>query len=456
MMDYDAIIVGGGIGGTAIGALLAHQGWKVALFDQNKNIGGRCSSFEKDGFIVDYGVHLFGVGKKGSLGKILEIVGEDEGITWLPIQTPVLRVGGQRKKFSQKSMIELVRPEEQKNLETIFNKIFSLSDDEIQKLWYVPLAEWINQFSTDPVVHALLGSINAEYFVISTKDASTAEFIKCFREVVLARSSAYPQGGCIAIPKAYQTAMEKRGGKTFLNTKIRKILIENGRAVGVMLPDKTVVRSPVIISNADIKATVNQLVGAEYFPTDYVKRINELTYSYKAVVLKLALNKKITDDQLVINQVDPNEAILVSAETLAGKKELPEKIGSFFVCPSNFDPSLAPPGCQLLGLSACVPDDYNMEAWKELLLNTLYEMYPEAREHVLWQRIDSPKLMEVIGGEEGNVIGIAQTVNQIHERRPSVVSPIKGLFFASAEAGGHGIGTELAASSALELASVLV
>ena len=63
--------------------------------------------------------------------------------------------------------------------------------------------------------------------------------------------------------------------------------------------------------------------------------------------------------------------------------------------------------------------------------------------------------MEQYAGEGGNIIGVGQTVKQIHERRPSQVTPIKGLYIVGAEAGGHGIGTELAANSAMELADIL-
>jgi phytoene dehydrogenase-like protein len=63
--------------------------------------------------------------------------------------------------------------------------------------------------------------------------------------------------------------------------------------------------------------------------------------------------------------------------------------------------------------------------------------------------------VEQYAGEGGNIIGVGQTVKQIHERRPSQVTPIKGLYIVGAEAGGHGIGTELAANSAMELSEIL-
>ena len=83
------------------------------------------------------------------------------------------------------------------------------------------------------------------------------------------------------------------------------------------------------------------------------------------------------------------------------------------------------------------------------------KVFPEARGKVEKVWVDSPKLISEFAGESGNIIGVAQTIDPVHQRRPSMVSPLKGLCFSSTEAGGHGIGTELAAESAKELFSIL-
>jgi phytoene dehydrogenase-like protein len=76
----DTVIVGGGIGGTAVGALLATAGQKVLLLEKNSIIGGRCASYERDGFIVDVGVHLFGLSGNGPLGEVCRRCGDPDAI----------------------------------------------------------------------------------------------------------------------------------------------------------------------------------------------------------------------------------------------------------------------------------------------------------------------------------------------------------------------------------------
>ena len=54
---YDAIIVGGGISGLGIGALLSMAGRKVLLLEKKKVVGGRAATFRKDGVIRSIGQH---------------------------------------------------------------------------------------------------------------------------------------------------------------------------------------------------------------------------------------------------------------------------------------------------------------------------------------------------------------------------------------------------------------
>jgi len=63
--DADVIVIGAGIGGVAAGALLAHGGPRVVLLERNALLGGRCTSYEKEGFLIDVLVHMVGRCEKG-------------------------------------------------------------------------------------------------------------------------------------------------------------------------------------------------------------------------------------------------------------------------------------------------------------------------------------------------------------------------------------------------------
>ncbi|MHA1788388.1 MAG: FAD-dependent oxidoreductase, partial [Candidatus Helarchaeota archaeon] len=57
--NFDAIIIGSGIGGSACAALLSAEGFKTLVLEKNKEIGGMCSSYKKQGFILDSAIHVF-------------------------------------------------------------------------------------------------------------------------------------------------------------------------------------------------------------------------------------------------------------------------------------------------------------------------------------------------------------------------------------------------------------
>ncbi|MDX9789116.1 MAG: FAD-dependent oxidoreductase [Desulfobacterales bacterium] len=453
---YDAIIIGSGIGGAAIGALLAHAGRNVVVLEKNKLPGGRCISYDRDGYLLDLGWHFFCLAEKGPLGEICNRIGMPGIIPWNTVKNTYLQIGEVVEKYTKKAMFAAVPEPDRGQLEKLFTKVFTITDEELEKLWYVPVEQWVHSFTKNAMANTIIDSFVCQYFCIPSTVASTAEFIRAFRDVMVAKASAYPDGGNTAVPTAYLSAMEKLGGTLKTNAGVKKIIVENNTAVGVVCEDGTEYRAPLIISNADISVTVLDLVGESHFPGDYVAKIKGLTYSIQGVVLRMVLSEKVTDKQCVIYIPDENSPPLKVTDQMK-RGEVPDLVAGCYGSPTNFDPSMAPNGKQLLtSLHGCPPDiTDNLDRWKEALVNSHMKVFPEAKGKVEKVWIDPPKLVNAFAGEGGNIIGVAQTVDQIHERRPSVVSPLKGLYFSSAEAGGHGIGTELAANSALELFEIL-
>ena len=58
--NIDVAIIGSGIGALSNAAVLARQGYKVAVFEQNQTVGGCTHTFEKEGYEFDVGVHYVG------------------------------------------------------------------------------------------------------------------------------------------------------------------------------------------------------------------------------------------------------------------------------------------------------------------------------------------------------------------------------------------------------------
>ena len=83
----------------------------------------------------------------------------------------------------------------------------------------------------------------------------------------------YPVGGCGRFADVLVEAIEERGGKVHLKSAVSRILVEDGRAAGVMLADGRTVRAKAVVSNADMKRTFLELLAPESLPSAFRARI---------------------------------------------------------------------------------------------------------------------------------------------------------------------------------------
>ena len=455
MTDYDAIIIGSGIGGTAIGALLASENLKTLIVEKNGNVGGRCSTYEKEGFKIDIGVHSFARSDKGPLGKVLEKIGMKDAINWSTLK------GGEGRYYYKgdfyglpREFTKLIPKSDLMGLLKLVEEATKLKDTS--KLDGVEVQSWLNEYTTNSLVHKYISIMCGLYFVIPYYQASTGEFIRCLTTLNKYQKIGYPEGGCISIPLAFLDGMKKNGGKLMIKHKVTKILVEDEEVKGVELDNGDQITSKLVISNGGIKNTVFDLVGSKHFENDFLKKINELEYSLSALTLKIALKKRINPYKMVVligleDTEDYYNAIM--------NGKVPEDIDYFIPIPSNYHRSMAPEGKQLLTAGTFVPRinfEQNKDKWIENSMNSLENVFPGLSENMLWYDITTPEDIYNSYGKEASVIGVSQIVNQVGINRPSVSLPIKGLYMVGGDAGGWGIGTELAAQSAFECFNAII
>jgi len=234
----------------------------------------------------------------------------------------------------------------------------------------------------------------------------------------------------------------------------KRIIVEEGNVVGVELVDGRIIESNIVISNAGIKETVINLVGEKHFSKEYVNYIKNLQESLGYLVLKVALKEKITEHPC--HFIMPEDSERSFRDVDAGKP--PGNMFFFMPIPSNLDPQLAPSGTQLITVGTPCPENPNtdFEPWIARLKENLNEIFPNIFDKALWTEATTPKdIANWTGRFSGSAIGLAQTPEQAGENRPKAISPIKGLYYVGADVQGRGIGTELAADSALKLISHL-
>lgn len=457
MSEYDVIVIGSGIGGSAVGAILASKGLKILLLEKNDLVGGRCSTYEKEGFKVDVGVHSFGRSGRGPLGEILNLIGMEEAIDWVIAKKPGPRwyYQGKLLRFPLE-FAQLLPASDSKILMKALKDIMSKKEEEINELEDIDLKTWVSEYTEGGPIHSFFKTLCWMYFVIPYYEASAGEFLRCLSSLSKDLLTGYPKGGCISIPLAYTTGIEKFGGHVKINHTVNRIIIENNKVCGVELENGDTISSKIVISNGGIKDTINNIVGRKYFEKKYLETVDKLKYSMSAITLKIALKKPVTDIKVLMT-MSSDDPIEYFNKIIKG--QVPDDLDFFVPVPSNYDPTLAPKGNQLITAGTIVAQDNfekNKEEWIETSIKNLNEIFPGLSENLLWLDVTTPNNINKFGGKESSVIGVSQIVGQTGNNRPRTTLPIEGLYMVGGDAGGWGIGTEMAANSAIDCSRIIL
>jgi len=450
------VVIGTGIGGASVSALLAKEGMDVTVLERNSFPGGKAASFERDGFIYDTGVHWLARGERGPMGEIADIVGAE--IRFQSMDTAMeYTTGGRTAQLSQnmeeeESLQKLfeeigVLPENREGAHALFKDLaVERTPEELEALDEVSFSDYIARFVDDEQLNRVLDGFTGMYMCISRRAASTGEFILCFSGQAKEKNLCYPIGGMRAVPIAYLDALQSLGGELRYSTPVEHIVIEGGKVRGVEAGG--FIPADIVISNNGVKETV-ALAGRHNFPDDYLAKVDNLRLSFGAVSVKYALDAEVVTSPLSCYFPDFRDEKLV------------ERQAAIFVpVPSAADPSLVPPGCQLVLAGSLAPPGLEEPEQAKAICNemldrienTMQDLYPDIEKHVVWKiRTDTRYIAEISGRWTGEVIGIAQNRHQVGKNRPSSATPVQDLYLVGADAGGRGVGTEMAADSALNL-----
>ncbi len=447
-ISFDVIIIGGGIGGLAFGALAcARAGKKVLLIEKNNAVGGRLYSFHREGFTLDMGSHVISQSEKGPLGTILRVVGKEDAISWKHVR-PMTSFRGEIFAFPR-GLEERIPADEYKALMSLLKEMVSMDDVATHELDAVDLRSYsMKKGVHNPLALACINNVNLVYICIPYHRASAGEFIRCLRDEARSKASGYPKGGCGAISETIADGIKKHGGSILTSTEVHGIIVENGRAVGVCTKNEEY-RAPIIVSNADGPRTLLNLVPQGLLSDTELARIRKMSYSYSELIVRMALKYPVTDLKLIthIADLDPER---YEDKLLAGK--FPEEVNLFIPVPSNFSPECAPEGKQLLTVGAWFPfGGTDIDRFKDVVVNTAYKILPELKNALMWEFVTTPEALHIAVQENGAIIGLGQSVDQVGKTRLSVETSIPGLYLCGAEAGGTGVGIELAINSAIEL-----
>jgi len=492
MYDYDAVVIGAGLGGLSAASILAKNGLKTLVCENTGNVGGCCSSYDEGGYRFDIGasiVELWWV-----IDELFEKLGKKRSdcIDFIPVD-PIygfVTADGQRFSYPVDSaatreviagfssedarawdrFTELGSDAINEAFGQIMTRPFMTFSDTLKVTMENPhLAKFMKYmglnfestlcsfFSSDKV----RASMSLQSYFVGLPPALCPGYI-AFLAYSEHEGIFYPRGGMVQIPAAIARAFEEFGGEIKLNTRVAKVLMEGRRAIGVELADGTQVRSRMVISNVNAKTLYLDMIGRSNLPSWAVKAIESYELSIPAPMIMLGLDKPPELDAhhtFCYTTLDQMNSIWFDD---AASGRLPENPFMLISWPSHADPSLAPEGHHCLNLVTFAPYDLAGTDW-----DTIKEQYLEdqldamerqfglkLRDHIEVARLSTPMDFErMLLHPKGAVYALQNDIMASAFFRPRLRSrAVKGLYLtgASTHFGGGvppAVGSGIAASS---------
>ena len=291
--DYDAIIIGSGIGGLTTAALLAKLGKRVCVLEQHYTAGGYTHAYENQGYEWDVGVHYIGeVHKPWSvLRRVFDVISDNQ-LKWAPMDDNFDRIVLGDLTFDyvagREPMTAALKqqfPDESAAIDAYIKLLGDVSA-QVPKFFagqsmprrlgmlYSKLRRRLLPdyfFKTTREVlegltqnQQLIGVLTGQWGDYGLPPAKSAFVMHAMVAKHYLAGGCYPVGGAVQMAASIIPQIEAAGGHVFTYAGVREILLENGRAVGVRLhKDAVELRAPQIVSCAGLVPTYTRLLPRE-------------------------------------------------------------------------------------------------------------------------------------------------------------------------------------------------
>ncbi len=478
--DYDAIVIGSGIGGLTAAACLSSFGYKVAVFEQHYTAGGFTHSYSRNGYEWDVGVHYIGdVGVKTTLARrLFDFISNDQ-LQWQAMDPCYDRIHLGDDHFDliagrdnfRNNLVQRF-PQEQAAIDEYIVRLGKVADAmqlfTVERMLPNKLAK-VSKFVRDRIKPAyfnqptrqvleeltsnqtLIAYLTGQWGDNGMMPAESSFLIHALIAKHYLYGGYYPIGGASRMAETIIPQIQKTGGEVFTYASVEKILLENGKAVGVRMKDGTDVRSPIVISNAGVVNTFNRLLPSEVSQkTGYTQKMKQVRPSMASLCLYIGIKETAEDLKLPKTNfwIYPNENYEQSIKGFLAdpKKDIPMVYISF---PSAKDPSFSEryPDRSTIEIVAPCPwewveqwadkpwgkrgADYDelKEQFTQRLLEKLYEKMPHLRGKVDYSELSTPLSTQFFCWyERGEIYGLDHDPQRFEQTWLRPKTTIDGLY----------------------------
>ena len=477
MSQKTAIVIGGGIAGLSSAALLAKAGMKVTLYEAKESLGGRAYLWEKDGFRFDMGPSWYLM--PDAFEQFYNLMGttasaELDLVRLSPAYQTRNEGEGDKLLMSEnvdeiKSMFESIEPGAGAALQryldsaedayklSIKHFLYTNFRDprsffhpevlarlgEFLKLLVTPLWTFSGKFVRDERLKKML---NFPAVFLGASPYDTPSMYHLMTHVDMNQGVFYPRGGIYTIIESIERLAKKQGVEIHTSSPVQKILVENGKAVGVKVGESEI-RADVVVASADLHHVETKLLDEKH--QTYPQRFwDKKVPGPSALLIYLGIKGKISqlDHHTLLYTKDWASNFKEVFRKADGKSKVPSPASLYLCMPSKTDSSVAPQDHE--NLFVLVPiaadpaigrggingsGDPEFEAEADRIIDQIAQWcdIPDLKERIVVRRTVGPANFESeLNAWSGTALGMPHTLTQSAFFRPSNKSKkVKNLLY---------------------------
>lgn len=385
-----AVIIGAGLGGITTAIYLAKNGYAVKVFEKNSSPGGRCGQIVKEGHRFDLGATMLLM--PGIYKTVFDSIGlkmdDSLDITTLETLYKIYFDNGREIEFTtdKKKMelqLEKIEAGSYSRSQSYVSKGYSLFQVALKNLigrnffkatefinlknallliklkTYILHSTYIKRFFKHP--HLRMAYTFQNIYVGQSPFNSPALF-SMVPAVELVEGSMFPKGGMFSIVETLLSVANELGVQFIYNNAAEKIETEGKRVTGVKLSGGELVKSDIVIANADLPYVYRELLPDRKASS----RIDNMKYSCSALVFHWGIDKVYP--QLGHHSVFLSDGYREGLDRIFKDKSMDNNPSFYVHAPARTDPSAAPPGHDTLSVIIGVGnvDQEHKQDWNQI------------------------------------------------------------------------------------------
>ena len=286
--EYDVVVIGAGLGGLTAANTLARAGHSVLLLEQHYKLGGLATWFRRPGgHVFDVSLHGFPVGMKKSCRRYWsrEIADSIVQLKNIRFDNPMfsLTTTFNREDFTKLLIEKFQVPAE--NVKEFFDTARSMNFYDDQNTTTRALFERFFPGRED-VVRLLMEPIT--YANGSTLEDPALTYGIVFSNFMSKGVFTF-QGGTDRLIDLMKKELVANGVDVRIRADVEKIHVDGRRVKAVTVNGRTI-KTRSIVSNANLKSTIFNMIGREHFDPDFVDQAEAVRLNNSSTQVYMALN----------------------------------------------------------------------------------------------------------------------------------------------------------------------